>query len=44
LPIDTICRFDLPIYARKKFTYHFQGLDQRLTGVEPAQVIKELIA
>jgi hypothetical protein len=27
-----------------RFTYKYQGLDQRLTGVEPAQVIKELIA
>lgn len=28
----------------EKFTYKFQGLDQKLTGVEPAKVIKELIA
>jgi hypothetical protein len=28
----------------EKFTYRYQGLDQRLTGVEPAKVIKELIA
>jgi arylsulfatase A-like enzyme len=27
-----------------KFTYRYQGLDQRLSGVEPAKVIKELIA
>ncbi len=27
-----------------KFTYRFQGLDQRLTGVEEQKVIKELIA
>ncbi|RYD67418.1 MAG: DUF1501 domain-containing protein [Verrucomicrobiaceae bacterium] len=27
----------------EKLTYKFQGLDQRLTGVEPAKVIKELI-
>jgi arylsulfatase A-like enzyme len=27
-----------------RFTYKYQGLDQRLTGVEPAQVIKALIA
>jgi uncharacterized protein (DUF1501 family) len=27
-----------------KFPYRFQGLDQRLTGVEEQQVIKELIA
>jgi len=28
----------------ERFTYKFQGLDQRLTGVEPARVIKELLA
>jgi arylsulfatase A-like enzyme len=28
----------------ERFTYKFQGLDQRLTGVEPARVIRELIA
>ncbi len=27
-----------------RFTYKFQGLDQRLTGVEPAQVIKGILA
>ncbi len=27
-----------------KFTFRFQGLDQKLTGVEPAQVIHKLIA
>jgi hypothetical protein len=27
-----------------KFTYRFQGLDQRLTGVVPAQVIEPLLA
>ncbi|MCH5374003.1 MAG: DUF1501 domain-containing protein [Planctomycetes bacterium] len=27
-----------------RFTYKFQGLDQRLTGVLPAHVIKELLA
>ncbi len=27
-----------------KFTYRYQGLDQRLTGVEPAHVVKELLA
>ena len=27
-----------------RFTYRYQGLDQRLTGVEPARVIKELLA
>lgn len=28
----------------ERFTYKSQGLDQRLTGVEPSKVIKELIA
>jgi hypothetical protein len=28
----------------ERFTYKFQGLDQRLTGVEPAKVIKALLA
>jgi hypothetical protein len=28
----------------ERFTYKYQGLDQRLTGVEPAHVIKDLIA
>ncbi|MDB4679091.1 DUF1501 domain-containing protein [bacterium] len=28
----------------RRFTYPFQGLDQRLTGVEPARVINELTA
>jgi hypothetical protein len=27
-----------------RFTYKFQGLDQRLTGVEERRVIKELLA
>jgi uncharacterized protein (DUF1501 family) len=27
-----------------KFTYKYQGLDQRLTGVEPAKVIKGILA
>jgi uncharacterized protein (DUF1501 family) len=27
-----------------RFTYKFQGLDQRLTGVEPAKVVKALLA
>jgi hypothetical protein len=31
-------------FEHEKFSYRFQGLDQRLTGVEPAHVIKELIA
>jgi len=28
----------------RRFIYPFQGLDQRLTGVEPARVIKEILA
>ena len=28
----------------ERFTYKYQGLDQKLTGVEPARVIKELLA
>lgn len=28
----------------ERFTYQYQGLDQRLTGVEPAKVIKDLVA
>ena len=28
----------------RKFTFKFQGLDQRLTGVEPAQVVKDVLA
>ena len=28
----------------QRFTYRYQGLDQKLTGVEPAKVIKELLA
>lgn len=28
----------------ERFTYRYQGLDQRLTGVEPAKVIRELVA
>ncbi|HYE17234.1 MAG TPA: DUF1501 domain-containing protein [Tepidisphaeraceae bacterium] len=28
----------------ERFTYKYQGLDQKLTGVEPAKVIEELIA
>ena len=28
----------------ERFTYRYQGLDQRLTGVEPAGVVNELIA
>ncbi|MCC6231067.1 MAG: DUF1501 domain-containing protein [Verrucomicrobiales bacterium] len=28
----------------QRFTYKFQGLDQRLTGVEPSRVVKEVLA
>jgi hypothetical protein len=28
----------------QRFTYRFQGLDQRLTGVEPAKVVKAVLA
>jgi hypothetical protein len=28
----------------QRFTYMYQGLDQRLTGVEPSKVIRELLA
>lgn len=31
-------------FDHARFSYRFQGLDQRLTGVEPAKVIKELVA
>jgi hypothetical protein len=31
-------------FDHERFSYRFQGLDQRLTGVEPAKVIKELLA
>ena len=28
----------------QRFTFRFQGLDQKLTGVEPAQVVKGILA
>ena len=31
-------------FDHERFTYKHQGLDQRLTGVEPAKVVKELLA
>ncbi|MBI3865025.1 MAG: DUF1501 domain-containing protein [Planctomycetia bacterium] len=31
-------------FDHERFTFKYQGLDQRLTGVEPAKVIKELLA
>ncbi len=31
-------------FDHERFTYKSQGLDQRLTGVEPARVVTELLA
>lgn len=31
-------------FDHRRFTVNYQGLDQRLTGVEPAQVVKALLA
>jgi len=31
-------------FDHQRFTYKYQGLEQRLTGVEPSRVIKELLA
>jgi hypothetical protein len=31
-------------FDHERFTFKYQGLDQRLTGVEPAKIIKELLA
>ena len=31
-------------YNHERMTYRFQGLDQKLTGVLPAKVVKELVA
>jgi hypothetical protein len=31
-------------FDHRRFSYKYQGLDQRLTGVEPARVIQELLA
>jgi hypothetical protein len=28
----------------EKLTFKFQGLDQKLIGVEPAQVVKDILA
>jgi hypothetical protein len=28
----------------EKLTFKFQGLDQKLTGVEPATVVKDILA
>jgi hypothetical protein len=30
-------------FDHERFTYRFQGLDQRLTGVEPARVVREIL-
>ena len=30
-------------FDHERFTFRHQGLDQRLTGVEPARVVEELI-
>ena len=31
-------------FDHERFTYRYQGLDQKLTGVEHAKVIKALMA
>jgi hypothetical protein len=31
-------------FDHQRFTYRYQGLDQKLTGVEPSRVVKELLA
>ena len=31
-------------FEHERFTFRYQGLDQKLTGVEPAHVVKELLA
>ena len=31
-------------FNHEHFTFPFQGLDQKLTGVEPAHVVKEILA
>jgi hypothetical protein len=31
-------------FDHERFTYKFQGLDQKLTGVEPAHVVQKLLA
>lgn len=31
-------------YDHQRLTYRFQGLDQRLTGVEPARVVRDMLA
>jgi hypothetical protein len=31
-------------FDHERFSYKFQGLDQKLTGVEPAKIVKDLLA
>jgi hypothetical protein len=31
-------------FEHERLSFKFQGLDQRLTGVEPAKVVKEIFA
>jgi hypothetical protein len=31
-------------FDHERFTYRYQGLDQKLTGVEQAHVVKALLA
>jgi hypothetical protein len=31
-------------FDHERFTFKYQGLDQKLTGVEPARIVKELLA
>ncbi|NND97421.1 MAG: DUF1501 domain-containing protein, partial [Pirellulaceae bacterium] len=31
-------------FDHNRFNYPFQGLDQKLTGVKPAQVIEDILA
>ncbi|MFM8932972.1 MAG: DUF1501 domain-containing protein, partial [Gemmataceae bacterium] len=31
-------------FDHERFSVRYQGLDQRLTGVEPARVVKEVLA
>ena len=31
-------------HGHKKLTFPFQGLDQKLTGVEPSRVVHEIVA
>jgi hypothetical protein len=31
-------------YDHERFSFRYQGLDQKLTGVEPAHVVEQLLA